>query len=153
MNFPPLKLFAFLFISASLTGCASLDGIAESPKAELDHVYVKDTNLIGTTAIFVLNVENPNKIPLKLDKVDYEVYLDNQSFSQSSVDQNLELPAQGKKTIEIPLPIPYAKLGTGVKKVLLGEDLDYRLAGHAHLSLLSIPFEKTGKLRLKDIKR
>jgi LEA14-like dessication related protein len=139
--------FLILLLGA---GCSSLlEKSVEKPKIELDHVGVKDTDFRGTTAVFFVRVQNPNRFALKIDDVAYRVFLAGEEFAKSNVGQATTVPAQGESLIEIPLPVSYDKLAGGLQALLMSKPVDYRIEGDAKLSLFSIPFKKEGKLELR----
>lgn len=142
----PLFLSVFLFNS----GCAlwQMANLKE-PKAELKEVYIKDLQLMGGTLVFVLDVQNPNKEEIKVDEITYETFIDGQFFSQAKTQNQIKVPGEQTVPVELPLPIEFSKLAGGLAKALKGEPVDYRIKGNAKLSVLTIPFDKSGKLELK----
>jgi LEA14-like dessication related protein len=131
-------------------GCASLVGkVVEKPRVELDHVSLKDSDLRGTTAVFVVKVENPNSVDLKVDDIAYRVFLSGQEFAKASTGKAVTVPAKGTSLVELPLPVEYSKILNGLQALLLSKPVDYRIEGAAKLSLFSIPFQKEGQLELR----
>lgn len=145
----PVKIL-ILSLSTALTGC-SLFQLAnlKEPKAELKEVYLKDMNFSGGTLMFVLDVQNPNKEEIKVDEITYETFIDGQFFSQAKTNKSIQVPGEKTIPVELPLPIEFSKLAGGVAKAIKGEPVEYRIKGNAKLSLLTIPFDKSGKLELK----
>lgn len=133
------------------TGCESFKkNYLQEPKAELKEVKVQDVGLNGATLVFVLEVMNPNKSALDVGDVSYQTYLNDKYFSEAKVEKVHTIPAEKSALIELPLPVAYNKLSGGIARVLSGEDVTYRVKGNAKLSMFRIPFDKTGKFKLKD---
>ncbi len=144
-----MKKIFLLLLWGLLCGCSSLQrNFTEKPKVELDHVYLRDPSLTGATIMVVLEVSNPNKVDLKVDEVNYEIFLDQKFFSKAKTAKAVLVPAGGTEKVELPLPIEYSQFVRGAKKLLFGEKLEYRIKGNAKVSLFSIPFEQTGSFGL-----
>lgn len=139
-----------LFMMISVAGCSVFQmARMKEPKAELKEVYLKDLNFSGGTLMFVLDVQNPNKEEIKVDEITYETFIDGQFFSQAKTDRAIKVPGEKTMPVELPLPIEFSKLAGGVAKALKGDPVEYRIKGNAKLSLLTIPFDKSGQLKLK----
>lgn len=140
-----------LIVSVLFTiSCASLvDKVVAKPNVELDHVALRDTDLKGTTAVFVVKVQNPNGIDLKVDDIAYKVFLAGQEFARARTGQAVSIPANGNALVEIPLPVEFSRLAGGLQALMLSKPVDYRIEGDARLSLFSVPFSKEGKFQLR----
>lgn len=133
-----------------LCSCASFWGsVLEKPKVELDHISVKDANLRGTTLVFVVSVDNPNKVDLKVDQINYKVFVNDKELTQAKTEKTVNVPAQSKANVEIPLPIEYSKIFTDLKELMFAESATYKIEGDAKLSLFTIPFSKKGEFKLR----
>lgn len=147
-----MKFMKYIFMSMlfpALVGCASLTGIKEEPKAEIKEVYAKDSSFLATTLVFVVNVQNPNAQEIKIDGIDYKVFVSGEQLSSAKVEDKIVVPAHKDVDVEIPLPLEYASLLNHLGKAVLAGELMYRIEGSAKMSLLRIPFAKEGKLQLK----
>lgn len=132
-------------------GCESFKrNYLQEPKAELKEVKVTNAGLSAATLLFVLEIKNPNKSALDIGDVSYQTFLDNKFFSEAKVDRKYTIPAQGAALVELPLPVEYSKIAGGLARVLKGEEVEYRIKGDARFSLFKVPFDKTGKLKMKD---
>ncbi len=134
-----------------MTGCSSLLGkIVKDPQIKLERVDVRETNLRGANLAFILEVENPNDYEIKVDQVDYKVFLGEDFFAEAKTPKPVTVPANKKQQVELPLPIEYSKVLSGLKGLLLGEKVSYRVEGKVKLAFLglSIPFDEKGQLDL-----
>lgn len=142
-----------IFLSLTLLllcSCASFWGsVLEKPQVELDHIKVKDASLKGTTLVFVVSVDNPNKVDLKVDQINYKVFVNEKEITQAKTDKAVNVPAQSKANVEIPLPIEYNKIFTDLKELMFAESATYKIEGDAKLSLFTIPFTKKGEFKLR----
>lgn len=131
----------------SLVGCASLLGLKE-PQVDLKELYIKDTNLVGTTIVFVLNVENTNDREIKVDEVNYKISLDGQAFANSKITQPVVIGPKATGPVEIPLPVRYVDLFAHLNKALSASQIEYAIEGDAKMSFFKVPFKKQGHFKL-----
>ena len=143
-------LLLSLFSVVMLSGCRSgLFGMLEKPKAKLVNVYPRGTTLTGTTLVFVVEVENPNNKDIRVEAVDYKVFLSGKEFSQGTTDKEILVPANKSANVEVPLAGKYQDILNNLGDILLANQVDYKIEGKAKLSFISIPFTKEGKVELR----
>lgn len=143
-------LFIMMFLT--LSSCAYLAArFGQKPEVALQQVYIKDANFMAATLVFVLDVKNPNKIDLNIDRVDYEIQLDGQSFAKTSIDQKITLKSESVTKVEVPLPFQYLQLAGGLAKALQGQDVAYVFSGNAKVSGLSVPFTQKGVFNMNSL--
>lgn len=139
-------LFAVLL---GFSGCSSLlEKVVEKPKVALDRVEVADVSFSKAKLMFVVKVENPNGIDLKVDEVNYKIFLEDKAFTSAKTEKAVNVPARGSAEIGIPVPVEYKGLWTNLMKIFDARTVSYRIEGDAKLSLFTIPFSHAGKLEL-----
>lgn len=131
-----------------LSGCASFFGNLKEPKVDLDNVFAKDTSLTGTTLVFVLDVENPNDKEIKVEEVNYKIFVSGRELTSAKTDKAIVIPAKKTSQVQVPLPIQFTKLIDKMGDVLKTGSLVYRIEGDAKLSFIRIPFSEEGKVQL-----
>ena len=140
-------LFAFILL---LSACASFWGtVLEKPKVDLERVSFKDANLKGGTLVFLVNVENPNRVAIKVDEISYKVFVNNKELSRAKTDKAVNVPGNSKAQVEVPLPIEYSKIFSDLKELMFAESTTYKIEGDAKFPLFSVPFSKEGHLKLR----
>ncbi|MNK15817.1 Late embryogenesis abundant protein [compost metagenome] len=145
-----MKFFILILaMMGGLTGCAGLNPFTEKPKVQLTDVFIKDTNIAGTTLVFVVNVANPNNKDIDVKEVSYTVFLSGKELTQAKTDKPIHVPANKDADVEIPLPIKYTSILGNLGDVLLAKEVSYRIQGSAKMSFFSIPFSKEGKVELR----
>lgn len=140
-----------LSLAIILTGCSSLlEKIVKDPKIKLERVDVRETNLKGAHLAFILEIENPNDYEIKVDQVDYKVFLGEDFFAEAKTPKPVTIAANKNQQVELPLPIEYSKVLSGLKGLLLGEKVSYRIEGKVKLAFLGldIPFHEKGQFDL-----
>ncbi|WP_291516671.1 LEA type 2 family protein [Bdellovibrio sp. ArHS] len=144
------RLLVALFLTA-LSACSGkgLLGLAEKPEAKLQSVYAKDTNLSGTTLVFVVNVQNPNRFAIEVEEVAYKVYIGDKQLTTAKTNSAIKIPAAQDANIELPLPVKYGDLMGHLGSILTQGELPYKIEGDAKFSFATIPFTKEGKVELR----
>lgn len=123
--------------------------VLQEPKVELAGVSVKNVDLNGATLVFNIAVENPNSVEIKLDQVNYKVFLNNKEITQASTEKNIAIAGKATGYVDLPLPIEYSKVFTNLKDLLVSETASYKIEGNAKMNFISIPFSKEGNVKLR----
>lgn len=145
------KTSAALVLAFSMlltTSCATLLNL-QKPEVNLQRVFVRDTNLSGTTLIFVMKVDNPNNQEIKVQEIGYKVFISGKELTQAKTEKPVAVPANGSSEVELPLPVKYSNLFENIGDILLSREVAYKIIGDAKLSFISIPFSKEGKVELR----
>ncbi|RYZ88789.1 MAG: desiccation-like protein [Proteobacteria bacterium] len=133
-----------------LSACASLvNQFVEKPKIELDRVSVRDVSLTGSTLIFVVSVDNPNKTDITVDQINYKVFINGKEISKAATEKPVHVAGLKKSEVEIPLPIEYSQIFSDLSDLVFAKSAAYRIEGDAKLSMFSIPFKKDGQIQLR----
>jgi len=75
--------------------------------------------------LFDVKVDNPHMPPLPLGNLDYALAGGGQQFLAGNADVQGTIPAQGSKTLPIPIKINYLKLINAVKGAKPGAVIPY----------------------------
>ena len=128
----------------------SCSNLVKDPKIKLERVDVTDANVQGANLNFILEVENPNNYEIKVDEVQYKVFLGDQFFASAKTPKPVTVAASSKTQVSLPLPIQFSQLLGGIGNLLTGKSLNYKVQGQAKLSFLglNIPFDENGMFRL-----
>lgn len=141
-------LIAFLVIP--LTGCKTgLKGLAEEPKVRLDQVYANKVDLSGAHLLFVLEVENPNPVDIKIDELDYSISLFNKKLADGKAAEGLKVPARSTANIELPLPIKFEQLFNNLAEALSASEVPFKVEGQAKSGWFKFPFTKEGSVKIR----
>jgi len=134
---------------AATTGC----GMLEKPSASITGVKVQGISLTDATMLFDVKVDNPYTVPLPLSNLDYALASKGQQFLTGKADVQGTIPAQGSKTLGVPIKINYLKLINAVKGARPGADIPYKadlglLVDAPVLGALRVPMSKEGQLSI-----
>jgi len=144
-----MKNTSWIFIFVFLCACSSLVGkFLENPKIELQNVSVQDINFSGCKLMFHLKVENPNKVDIKVDEVNYKIYLNDKEVTTTKTESSVTIPAKSEALVDLPLPVEYQKIWPDLKDLFEKKSATYKIEGSAKLPFVTLPFTKEGKIDL-----
>jgi LEA14-like dessication related protein len=145
-----MKTLMILFSAVFLFGCASMmEKFVEKPKIQLDHVSVRDITLTGSTLLFVVSVDNPNNMDIKVNEIAYKIFINGKEITKAKTDKTVLVPALKKTEVEIPLPIEYTKIWSDLSDIIMSKNAVYRIEGDAKFPMFSIPFTKEGQIQVR----
>lgn len=120
------------------------------PKVTLKGLTLKAPKVEGWPLACTLLLNNPNPEPLKLLGYDYEVWLEGQRVVQGESLETLTLPAQGEKTVEVPVFLKFPAIPEMLRAIFRERQLHYEIVGGFRLASLlgglKVPFRFEGQL-------
>lgn len=141
-----LALVAALALPAALAGCTGLpDFIAERQaitkaefsfeRVELQHmdIPVVTPNAKADMRV-ILKVKNPNAVTARLDRLNYEVYLEGYQVGTSAMTEDFSVPAGASKELPLQVAVPYAGLPEPALQAILARRAQIRVKGVSHVS-------------------
>lgn len=142
-------LFALLATLFLLQACASVPGIVEPPKINIQNVQLQDLSLTEGTAMVTLNVSNPNAFPIPLQAIEYGLSLNGRQVARGAREQSLTLAARQDAPITVPIKLDFVELLRLAPEVLRSGGVNYDLSGAVKLPLISVPFQRQGGIGIK----
>ena len=128
--------------SILLSGCSALKDTLniQNPRYSLRNVRPRIDIALPLSASsididFDLEVDNPNGVGLRLDQVDFNLFINNNRILDSVSQQNINIPANGRGDVQLRTRIGYQNirsLWTEIVDVIRGERARYELRGNAH---------------------
>ena len=107
---------------AGSSGCSMI----QRPGAEIVAAKLQTANLSQATMLFDVKVTNPYTVPLPLSNLDYSLASQGQKFLTGAADLQGDVPANGSKTLAVPLSISYLDLLNAVKGARPGGTIPYK---------------------------
>ena len=101
-----------------------------------------------------LRLRNPNNFEVAIDRVTFNLEVNDKPFAHGRATEGLDLPALGETVVPVTVSIPTNDLIERVMELGTQRRLDYRLTGEAELDSLffsKVPFEREGKLALPKL--
>ncbi len=136
-----IKQIFLLFMTLSLMACQSL---VKDPKVEVTDVKVEKMTAGGATLVFLCDVVNPNSFAVKVDELKYHVIVNKNPVGKSLATPPLEVKANSKRQISLPVDFRFADVLSSVWDALKKQRIDYTITGDARVGSLKIPFTKSG---------
>ena len=140
------RAFIVLFLSIFISACSSngIKGIAETPTVQVHKVEMGNFNLSGGSAIFVLNISNPNSFPIPLSGFDYGLSLNGVEVAKGLKEQRITIGAKQNQKLEVPLSLSFSNMLNMLPNLLRTRKVDYTLGGSLHFPGIKIPFQRNG---------
>ena len=125
-----------------LSGCAAIQRTLniENPRYSIRDIRPRiDVALpLSASSIdidFAIEVENPNSVGLRLDQIDFNLFINDNPVLESVRQQNLRIPANGRADVNLRTRIGYQNLRslwTEMVSVIRGNRARYELRGNAY---------------------
>jgi len=114
----------------AVTSCSQ---IAE-PDVTMTGVDFKGISTEGLSFNLLLDVENPNGFGADISDLEYGVLLDGAEVATGLQKDTVVVPAESVVEVRIPFIIVWSGIDKGLKKLLDGEEHEWRLKGSVRLS-------------------
>jgi LEA14-like dessication related protein len=143
-------LFMGPLLLTLLGGCSSLFQRPEPPQISLASIRPVDIGLFEQRYRLRLRVQNPNPFALRIQGMDYSLYLNEQQFAQGVSPASATVPAYGEQLVEVDVVSNLARLFDQFSEFGRQRGLSYRLVGGIRLANVAarIPFEYQGEISL-----
>lgn len=132
-------------------GCSSLKKIVEPPKVDVTDVRLAKLKGDEATLEIVLEVFNPNGISVTVDKLQYDLQVNDKQVTAGQYDKEVKLAAKQKTTVAIPIAVNYKDLLKTALNVFLSKGAPYRAKGNVGVGPINIPFDEKGMIKMKDL--
>jgi LEA14-like dessication related protein len=84
---------------------------------------------------FAIDIDNPNRVGLRLDEVDFSLFVNGNRILDSVSQQNVRIPANGIGTVHLRTSVGYNSIRTiwtQVADVINGRQANYEIRGNAY---------------------
>lgn len=155
MNKRGLASSALVWISISMSACASLDAVVSAPVVSLRNVQVEDIGFRGQTFLLSFDISNPNAFPLPISDVGYVVKLDGHRFASGEAKCAVTVPAGGDGEIAISVKLDLLKTAPELLFIVRDasrEDISYALEGRFGIDIpytRPLRFKRSGLVRMQ----
>ncbi len=139
----------------ALAGC-SLAPKLEAPRLTLVNVSMTSADFFNQQFNVRLHVQNPNDRDLPVKGIDYELFLEGDSFAEGVTNKAFVIPALGETEFDLPVRTNFvSSLGRLVSRLQGRKQVFYVLEGKVltDVGMFSkIPFRESGSVDLTTIK-
>ena len=124
-----------------LSGCSAGQALnIENPRYTIRDVRARPSIAIplDRSSIdfdFTIGVDNPNSVGLKLDRIDFSVFVNNNRMLDSVSTQRITIPARGAGDIRLTSSVPYRNISNifrEVADIVQGNRARYEVRGNAY---------------------
>ncbi len=123
---PVLLLMCLL----AVTSCSRI----EEPVVTMTGVDFKGISTEGLSFKLLVDVENPNGFGADISELEYRVLLDNVEVATGLQKDTVAVPAESTVEVAMPFTIVWGGIDKGLKKLLDGEEHEWRLKGSVRLN-------------------
>jgi LEA14-like dessication related protein len=147
-----------LFISILLftgiqyvAGCQSLEHFFQKPTVTFNTIKIKDMTIQDATAVFYFDVSNPNPVGGTLSSLTYNLAVNQKSIASGTANKGLMIPANGLKTVELPVSINYFDIIESVTDLVTKKEIAYDLTGTFNLMGFNLPYQTSGNFPIPEL--
>ena len=125
-----------------LSGCAAVQQALniENPRYALRDIRPRLDIAIPLSASsididFNLEVDNPNSVGIRLDQVDFDLFINDSRILDSTSRQNISIPANGRGAVQLRTRIGYSNIRSmwgEITNIIRGNRARYELRGNAY---------------------
>jgi LEA14-like dessication related protein len=146
-----LRLVLLLGLVAGLGGCSWFSGELQDPSVQLQKVEVVRARLVEQEFLLHLRLDNPNDSDLPIRGMTFSLYLNDIKLADGESDVWATVPANGHRTLKIPLRTNLWSKLKPIAKMLEKHDqpIRYRFYGVADTGVLfgsSVHLERNGEI-------
>ncbi len=121
-----LTLAALVAVNLMPAGCESVQSLmGDKPTARVAGVRFGDLNLDGLTLLFDVEASNPYAVDVPLVDIAYGLASGGTAFLSGDAKLDGVIPANGKRTLQLPAKVNFAQLLSAVKNVRPGDVVPY----------------------------
>lgn len=142
MRFKWMTIATLLAIALIGSGCNTLRDVLEienptyrirsvRPSLDLAIPFSASTVDLG----FTIDVENPNRVALRLDRLDFDIFMNGTRVVQGINDSGIRIPAQGLGQLQLETRFGYNELSSLFREVvemIQGNRASYEIRGTAY---------------------
>ena len=126
------KIFILLSTGLLLYQCSDVMKILNQSGIKKPIVKVTNTRLSGLSfdqadLLFDIEIDNPNAIGVSLAGFDYDLLLNKQSFLKGDQKKPMEIKAQGKATVQLPITLDFVNMYKTYQSLKNEDEVGYTL--------------------------
>lgn len=138
-----------------LGGCAGLSDL-QAPRLAVVNVGMVSADIFNQQFRIRLHVQNPNSRELPVKGIEYELFLQGDSFAEGLSSEPFVVPALGEAEFDTTVQTNFmSSIGRLLSKTNSGSKVQYAFVGKVHLSkglLRTLPFSESGTVDLALMK-
>lgn len=145
-----------LAVLLALSGCAALAPKLETPRLMLVSAAMTSGDIFSQTFRVRMHVENPNDRELPIRGIDYQLFLEGDSFAEGVTPKAFVVPANGETEFDLTVRTNFvSSIGRLLTRLQGKQKVDYVIEGKilTDIGLLNkIPFRESGSVELAKMR-
>jgi LEA14-like dessication related protein len=126
------KFFTAFLISAVFclwfSSCETLQGLLQEPKVSLRSVDLGSISFNGVDMICRLNVENPNAFDIPFPEIEWQLFVNDNSFVSGKLSDDTKLRSRRTVTVDVPFSVSYIDLFNSIASLWGTKEAAYHIA-------------------------
>lgn len=151
-----LRAAAALSLLVVLASCSSLAPKIEAPRLSLMRIAMTSGDIFSQNFLVHLNVENPNDRPLPIKGIEYQLFLQGDSFAEGTSAKPFTVPALGETEFDLTVRTNFvSSVGRLLTRLNGKTKVEYILEGKVLLEsglVRKIPFQESGTVDLATLR-
>lgn len=148
--------YAVIVLLAILTGCSALAPKLEAPRLTLVSAAMTSGDIFSQTFRLRMHVQNPNDRELPVRGIDYQLFLEGDSFAEGISDRPFVVPALGETEFDLVVRTNFvSSIGRLLSRLHGKDEVEYVIEGKVLTDIgmfKKIPFQESGTVNLKTMK-
>lgn len=125
----------------------------QRPEISVVGLQIREVGLFEQRYCITVRLDNPNRLPLPIRVVHYQIELMGQRFAAGETTEAFRIPARGSTDFSLNVNLSMLRLASSVANFLLRPqaDIPYRIHGDVELDLPllpAVPFSHAGQVEL-----
>lgn len=144
-------LLVLIIAVGLMAGCQTLKQFVRKPAVSFDRMAIEGMSLFEATAVFMLKVENPNPIGIRVSGLTYDLELEEKPFVKGNLDKGVSIAAMETESVAIPVTVNYMDLFDSVSGYAGKDEIAYELSGTVDVMGFALPYRSRGSLPVPDL--
>jgi len=152
------RLLAIAVLLMPLAGCATLGPEIQPPRLSVVSVGMLSADVFSQQFRVRLHVQNPNSLEIPVTGIEYELFLEGDSFAEGVSNQSFVVPAMGESEFDMSVRTNFvSSIGRLMSRMngREGNKVSYTITGKVTIDLPfvgDIPFADTGTVDLTTMR-
>jgi LEA14-like dessication related protein len=122
-------------IAVTFAACQTLSKIFQEPKVTLHSAEITSINFSGVQLLCKVNVENPNSVEIPFPEIDWEFFLNSNSYIKGTIKNDQPIRARRTTVVDVPVSFNYADVYNAITSLRGINQADFKVALAAKFNL------------------
>lgn len=147
-----VRTLTFVTLLTGVTACSSMAPKLETPRLSIVKVAMTSGDIFSQNFLVQLNVQNPNDRELPIEAIEYQLFLQGDSFAEGTNGRSFTIPANGETEFDMTVRTNFvSSVGRLLTRLNGKTRVEYVFEGKVRLAsgmLRTIPFQESGTVDL-----